>query len=265
MLLAGTAGPAAAFTVESPAVLYKDALNGAQIVLSTATVNDHFPSSIASTTISFYTLQSVPSGVTLLISSITRASDQQSVTLTLNYTGNFTSDWSLSILADVSVFSETSNNQTFGPIPVRVAPLVVGAVSGQATEGGGTATFPVTLATQPSAAVTVAPGTLTYGTTDWNTAQTVTARGDRRGPDRGDGDARGERDDGYDLVPDDAGGRDGAGAGQRRTDVDEHCADFRRAHDGPLLDGDGADRSRAAPGAQSWSARQIVACAWTAV
>ena len=139
MLLAGTAGPAAAFTVESPAVLYKDALNGAQIVLSTATVNDHFPSSIASTTISFYTLQSVPSGVTLLISSITRASDQQSVTLTLNYTGNFTSDWNLSILANFSVFSETSNNQTFGPIPVRVAPLVggggIGAGDGRRGDG----------------------------------------------------------------------------------------------------------------------------------
>ncbi len=189
VLLAGAAGTARAFTVGSPAALYKDTLNGAQIVLSTATVNDWFPSATASVNISFYTLQNVPNGVTLSISSITRASDQQSVTLTLNYTGDFTSDWNLSILVNFSAFYDTSNNQTFGPIPVRVAPLVVGAVSGQATEGGGTATFPVTLAGQPSAAVTVAvssrdtsegtvaPAALTFSTMTWNTAQTVTVTG----------------------------------------------------------------------------------------
>ena len=54
VLLAGAAGPAAAFTVESPAVLFKDSLDGAQIVLSTATVNDWFPSATASVNISFY-------------------------------------------------------------------------------------------------------------------------------------------------------------------------------------------------------------------
>ena len=189
VLLAGAAGPARAFTVGSPAALYKDTLNGAQIVLSTATVNDWFPSATASVNKSFYTLQNVPNGVTLSISTITRASDQQSVTLTLNYTGDFTSDWNLSILVNFSAFYDTSNNQTFGPIPVRVAPLVVGAVSGQATEGGGTATFPVTLAGQPSAAVTVAvssqdtsegtvaPAALTFSTMTWNTAQTVTVTG----------------------------------------------------------------------------------------
>ena len=142
VLLAGAAGTARAFTVGSPAALYKDTLNGAQIVLSTATVNDWFPSATASVNISFYTLQNVPNGVTLSISSITRASDQQSVTLTLNYTGDFTSDWNLSILVNFSAFYDTSNNQTFGPIPVRVAPLVVGAVSGQATEGGGDGDLP---------------------------------------------------------------------------------------------------------------------------
>ncbi len=189
VLLAGAAGPARAFTVGSPAALYKDTLNGAQIVLSTATVNDWFPSATASVDKSFYTLQNVPNGVTLSISTITRASDQQSVTLTLNYTGDFTSDWNLSILVNFSAFYDTSNNQTFGPIPVRVAPLVVGAVSGQATEGGGTATFPVTLAGEPSAAVTVAvssqdmsegtvaPAALTFSTMTWNTAQTVTVTG----------------------------------------------------------------------------------------
>ena len=63
------------------------------------------------------------------------------------------------------------------------------AVSGQATEGGGTATFTVRLNTQPTAAVTVAvtsrdagegtvsPPSLTFATGAWNTAQTVTVTG----------------------------------------------------------------------------------------
>ena len=74
------------------------------------------------------------------------------------------------------------------------AALVVSAVSGQATEDGGTATFTVKLATQPTAAVTIAvssddtgegtvsPATLTFETDDtnnkiWSTAQTVTVTG----------------------------------------------------------------------------------------
>ncbi len=63
------------------------------------------------------------------------------------------------------------------------------AVSGQATEAGGTATFTVRLNTQPTAEVTVAvtsrdtsegtvsPPTLTFTTGDWSTAQTVTVTG----------------------------------------------------------------------------------------
>ena len=63
------------------------------------------------------------------------------------------------------------------------------AVSGQATEGGGQATFTVRLNTQPSQAVTVAvssrdpgegtvlPSSLTFATGAWNTAQTVTVTG----------------------------------------------------------------------------------------
>ena len=67
--------------------------------------------------------------------------------------------------------------------------LDVGEVSGQATEAGGKATFPVALRTQPSAAVTVAvssrdggegtvaPSSLTFAPSAWNTAQTVTVTG----------------------------------------------------------------------------------------
>ena len=63
------------------------------------------------------------------------------------------------------------------------------AVTGPATEGGGTATFTVRLNTQPSAAVTVAvtsrdasegtvsPPSLTFAPGGWNTAQTVTVTG----------------------------------------------------------------------------------------
>ena len=63
------------------------------------------------------------------------------------------------------------------------------AVSGQATEGGGTATFTVRLNTQPSAAVTVSvtsrdasegtvsPPSLVFAPGGWNTAQTVTVTG----------------------------------------------------------------------------------------
>ena len=73
--------------------------------------------------------------------------------------------------------------------------LNVSAVTGQATEAGGTATFTVALNTQPSASVTVAvssrdadgnpdptegrvaPSTLTFTTQNWETARTVTVTG----------------------------------------------------------------------------------------
>ena len=67
--------------------------------------------------------------------------------------------------------------------------LVVGAVTGAATEAGGTAAFTVKLASAPSASValsvsstdpgegTVSPSRLTFTTSDWNTPQTVTATG----------------------------------------------------------------------------------------
>lgn len=67
--------------------------------------------------------------------------------------------------------------------------ILPGVVIGQATEAGGTATFPVTLGAAPSAGVTVgvasrdtsegsvAPASLVFSTTNWNTAQTVTVTG----------------------------------------------------------------------------------------
>ena len=67
--------------------------------------------------------------------------------------------------------------------------FVVGAVSGQATEGGDASTFTVKLASRPSANVavavsgtntgegTVSPSGLTFTSSNWNTPQTVTVTG----------------------------------------------------------------------------------------
>ncbi len=78
--------------------------------------------------------------------------------------------------------------QTF-TVTIYKAGVAVGAVSGQATEAGGTATFTVRLTGPPSANVRigvssgdsgegrVAPAALDFTTTTWNTAQTVTVTG----------------------------------------------------------------------------------------
>ena len=76
--------------------------------------------------------------------------------------------------------------------------LDVGLVTGQATEAGGRSTFPVSLNTQPAAAVTVAvtsldpgegraaPSSLVFTTTSWSTSQTVTVTGVQDNVDDGD-------------------------------------------------------------------------------
>ncbi len=78
--------------------------------------------------------------------------------------------------------------QTF-TVTIYKAGVAVGAVSGQATEAGGTATFTVRLTGPPLANVRigvssgdsgegrVAPAALDFTTTTWNTAQTVTVTG----------------------------------------------------------------------------------------
>ena len=79
-----------------------------------------------------------------------------------------------------------------------VAGLTVSAVTGQATEAGGTATFTVKLATRPTAAVTVtvtsgdasegtvSPSSLTFAPGTWNAAQAVTVTGVNDAVDDGD-------------------------------------------------------------------------------
>ena len=100
------------------------------------------------------------------------------VTLTIDQTN--TADAKYDALSAVTV-NAVNRDDEFG--------LNVSAVTGQATEAGGTATFTVALLTQPSAAVTVAvssrdpgegtasPSSLVFTTGNWNTARTVTVTG----------------------------------------------------------------------------------------
>ena len=105
-------------------------------------------------------------------------SQDYTVTLTVNRTD--TQDSFYDGLSALTVYARNRDND-YG--------LAVGAVSGQATEAGGTATFTVALWSQPSAAVTVAvsgrdgsegtvaPPSLTFAPSAWSTAQTVTVTG----------------------------------------------------------------------------------------
>ena len=100
------------------------------------------------------------------------------VTLTVDQTN--TADAKYDALPAVTVYATNRDNE-FG--------LNVSAVTGQATEAGGQSTFTVALRTQPTAAVTVSvasqdasegtasPPSLTFATTSWNTARTVTVTG----------------------------------------------------------------------------------------
>ena len=100
------------------------------------------------------------------------------VTLTVNETS--TEDPTYDGLSAVTVHAVNADDEHG---------LVVGSVTGQATEAGGQATFTVKLATEPTGDVTVAvtsqdasegtvsPSSLTFTTTTWNTTQTVTVTG----------------------------------------------------------------------------------------
>ena len=109
------------------------------------------------------------------------------VTLTVNPVS--TADRNYDALSAITVYAVNADNE-YG--------LDVGSVTGQATEAGGTAAFTVALLTRPSAAVTVSvtsldasegaasPSSLTFQTSDWNTAQTVTVTGADDAIDDGD-------------------------------------------------------------------------------
>ena len=197
----GAAGPAAAqggddgYIISSPGYLVKDTLNGAQMVLSITNPGDQFrttsplPWAVTARSTNQYQLRNVPSGVNLSVSGV-NVGNARNVTLTLGYSGDFTSDWDLSVVVGRDALNRGAG-KSFGSIRVYVTPpgLQVGSVSGQATEAGGKATFTVALTTQPSAAVTVsvssrdtsegtvAPSSLVFSTSSWNMAQTVTVTG----------------------------------------------------------------------------------------
>ena len=108
------------------------------------------------------------------------ADGDQDYTVTLTVNMPSTADTKYDALSAVTVYAVNADNE-YG--------LDVSSVTGQATEAGGTATFTVALATRPSQAVTVSvtsrdasegaasPSSLTFATTAWNTAQTVTVTG----------------------------------------------------------------------------------------
>ena len=127
-LLVFAAGPAGAqhtgYRVVSPSVLEKNSLNGAQIVLRAGKVGntqDEFRSQSYSDS-QYYTLSGIPDGVSLSISNFSLQSNNQELVLTLSYSGNFTSDWKLSIQIGQPLFNEYlyPAGPTYGPIPVRV-------------------------------------------------------------------------------------------------------------------------------------------------
>ncbi len=113
----------------------------------------------------------------------------QNYTVTLSVNQTDTQDTNYDALTDISVYMVNRDND-FG--------LDISAVTGQATEAGASATFTVALLTQPSAAVTVSvtsqdpsegrvePAVLTFTTSGYNTAQTVTVTGQDDTIDDGD-------------------------------------------------------------------------------
>ena len=111
------------------------------------------------------------------------------VTLTVDQPSTADAKYDVLSSSPVIVYARNADNE-FG--------LDVGTVAGQATEGGGKATFTVALIAQPSAAVTVSvtsrdtsegtvsPSSLTFETSDWSTARTVTVTGVDDATDDGD-------------------------------------------------------------------------------
>ena len=117
------------------------------------------------------------------------ADGDRNYTVTLTVSQESTADAIYDALSAVRVYAVNADNE-YG--------LDVGVVTGQATEAGGTAAFTVALVTRPSAAVTVtvtsrdasegaaSPSSLTFETSDWDTAQAVTVTGADDAIDDGD-------------------------------------------------------------------------------
>ena len=207
-LFVAAAQPAAArewIHSPNPPILYKSSLNNAQVFLA---VDGNSPrhrttSQLNANRNSWFTFSGVPSGVNLSISNVanhTITGVGEAARVTLSYSGNFSSDWVLTITVSASAYFVRARTVTY-TIPVQTdntKGLWTGAVSGQATEAGGQSTFPVRLRAAPTAAVTVsvssrdasegtvAPSSLTFSSTNWSTAQAVTVTGVQDTVDDGD-------------------------------------------------------------------------------
>ena len=207
-LFVAAAQPAAArewIHSPNPPILYKSSLNNAQVFLA---VDGDSPrhrttSQLNANRNSWFTFSGVPSGVNLSISNVTNHTITgvgEAARVTLSYSGNFSSDWVLTITVSASAYFVRARTVTY-TIPVQTdntKGLWTGAVSGQATEAGGQSTFPVRLRAAPTAAVTVsvssrdasegtvAPSSLTFSNTNWSTAQAVTVTGVQDTVDDGD-------------------------------------------------------------------------------
>jgi hypothetical protein len=154
---------------------------------------------------------------------------EQTVTVTGVDDSIIDGDIAYTILLTLAVSADL-NYSGLDPADVAVTNLnddaagfVVGAISGPTTEGGGTATFTVHLATEPTADVTigvsssdttegtVAPSSLTFTASDWSTEQTVTMTGVD--------DSVIDGDIGYTILLDAAVSADGAYSGLDPADV----------------------------------------------
>ena len=133
---------------------------------------------------------------TLTVSNVDRDSNNTLATLTLAYDGtDITGDGTLSVTVPDSAntsFSGTeliSNTVTITPAGPPAPGVTVNPTELSVLEASGTNTYTLVLTTAPTADVTIAvesdtdtaatvsPTSLTFSTTDWNTAQTVTVTG----------------------------------------------------------------------------------------
>ncbi len=177
------AGGTAAFTV----ALESEPTGNVELDLasSDATEGAVSPSSLTFTSTNWNTAQTV----TLTGQDDAAADGNQDYQATLTVDTANTADAVYDALSAVTVYAENADDEYR---------LVVGEVTGQATEAGGTATFTVALLSRPAQAVTVAvtsrdssegrvsPSTLTFQPGSWSATRMVTVTGEDDDVDDGD-------------------------------------------------------------------------------
>ena len=166
-------GGTATFTV----VLNTQPTTDVTIGLSSSDLSEGtvLPTSVTLTPANWNTPQSVT------VTGVDDPVDDEDITFTIVTAAAVSSDAKYSGLNAADVTVKNLDNDAAG--------ITVSAVGGAATEAGGTATFTIVLATQPTADVTiglasgdltegtVAPASLTFTAANWSTPQTVTVTG----------------------------------------------------------------------------------------